>query len=69
MLHILPNLLGPPATTLVRYGAKYGGLIVYEKQWWRLISPIAVHAGIIHLISNVLIQVFILLRFWFLNFL
>jgi membrane associated rhomboid family serine protease len=49
-------MIGPPATTLVRYGAKYAGLIVYERQWWRLISPIAVHAGIIHLISNVVIQ-------------
>ena len=41
----------------MRYGGKYAGLIVGEKQWWRLISPIAVHAGIIHLISNVIIQV------------
>ena len=38
-------MLGPPATTLVRYGAKYAGLIVYQKQWWRLISPMALHAG------------------------
>ena len=44
-------------TCKVRYGGKYAGLIVYEKQWWRLISPIAVHAGIIHLLSNVIIQV------------
>ena len=39
-------MLGPPATTLVRYGAKYAGLIVYQKQWWRLISPMALHAGV-----------------------
>eukprot|EP00596_Hydrurales_sp_CCMP1899_P010425 CAMPEP_0119039022 /NCGR_PEP_ID=MMETSP1177-20130426/8296_1 /TAXON_ID=2985 /ORGANISM="Ochromonas sp, Strain CCMP1899" /LENGTH=324 /DNA_ID=CAMNT_0007002383 /DNA_START=47 /DNA_END=1018 /DNA_ORIENTATION=+ len=49
-------MIGPPATTLIRYGGKYAGLIVYENQWWRLISPIAVHAGIIHLIANVVIQ-------------
>jgi membrane associated rhomboid family serine protease len=45
----------------VRYGAKYAGLIVYKNEWWRLVSPIAVHAGIIHLVSNVIIQVWIVL--------
>jgi len=49
-------MYGPPATTMVRFGAKDAGLILYRKQWWRLFSPIMLHAGVIHLISNVLIQ-------------
>ena len=49
-------MVGPPATTLVRYGAKFAALIVYKKQWWRLVSPMALHAGVIHLICNVFIQ-------------
>jgi membrane associated rhomboid family serine protease len=49
-------MYGPPATTLVRFGAKDASLILYKKQWWRLFSPIMLHAGVIHLLSNVLIQ-------------
>ena len=49
-------MYGPPAATLVRYGAKETALIKYHGQWWRLISPIMLHAGIIHLVSNVFIQ-------------
>lgn len=49
-------MYGPPATTMVRFGAKDTSLILYKKQWWRLFSPIMLHAGVIHLISNVLIQ-------------
>jgi membrane associated rhomboid family serine protease len=49
-------MFGPYATTLVRYGAKYAALIIYRKQWWRLVSPMALHAGVVHLLCNVSIQ-------------
>ena len=49
-------MLGPHATTLVRYGAKYAALIIYRKQWWRLVSPMALHAGVVHLVCNISIQ-------------
>lgn len=49
-------MYGPPATTMVRFGAKDAGLILYKRQWWRLFSPIMLHAGAIHLVSNVLVQ-------------
>ena len=49
-------MLGPYPTTLVRYGAKYAALIIYRKQWWRLVSPMALHAGVVHLVCNVSIQ-------------
>lgn len=49
-------MMGPPGTTMVRYGAKFAAMIKYEHEWWRLFSPIMLHAGIVHLISNVAIQ-------------
>jgi len=49
-------MVGPSSLTLVEWGAKDAALIVYRGQWWRLISPIIMHAGVIHLLSNALIQ-------------
>lgn len=50
-------VVGPPVYTMVRFGAKETGLIVLRKQWWRIISPTMLHAGILHIAPNVLIQV------------
>lgn len=49
-------LVGPPATTMVRYGAKEAGLLVYRHEWWRLFTPIFLHAGVVHILSNGIIQ-------------
>jgi len=48
--------IGPPVYSLVRFGAKETGLIVLRKQWWRIISPTMLHAGILHIVPNVAIQ-------------
>jgi hypothetical protein len=60
---------GPPAQSTpptytsvpqVRYGAKEAALILYRHEWWRLISPIFLHAGVLHILSNGIIQVTLL---------
>jgi len=38
--------------TLDRYGAKDDFAIIHQGQWWRLITPIFLHAGILHLAVN-----------------
>ncbi|RYH32444.1 rhomboid family intramembrane serine protease [archaeon] len=48
---------GPPVETLVLFGAKEAGLIVYRNQWWRLLTSIMLHGGIIHIVPNALLQV------------
>lgn len=50
-------VMGPPVTTMVRWGAKETGLIVIKNEWWRLLSAVMLHAGILHILSNVAIQV------------
>ncbi|MBI4444020.1 MAG: rhomboid family intramembrane serine protease [Acidobacteria bacterium] len=37
--------------TLVRFGAKYGVLIM-EGEWWRFLTPIFLHGNLIHIIFN-----------------
>ena len=49
-------MVGPPGETLVIWGAKEGALIKYSKEWWRTISPVFLHAGILHVGSNGFIQ-------------
>jgi rhomboid protease GluP len=50
---IILTLKGGSQNTLVllRYGAKDSGLI-WEGQYWRLITPIFLHAGLTHLLLN-----------------
>lgn len=50
------SVVGPPVYVMVRWGAKQTALIVDENEWFRLVAPIMLHAGIFHLIPNVAIQ-------------
>lgn len=45
-------MIGPSASTLLSLGAKQSSLIVNEGQWYRLFSPMVLHAGIIHYLLN-----------------
>jgi len=46
-------MLGPGSEVLIDMGAKVTELII-EGQWWRLIAPMFLHAGLVHLLVNMI---------------
>ena len=42
----------PTTKQLVQWGANNGTLVLHYGQWWRLITAMFVHVGIIHIASN-----------------
>lgn len=52
-------LIGPSAQTLSELGARDTAKIVEEGQWWRLFTPLVLHAGIIHYFVNMAALFFI----------
>ncbi|XP_058769769.1 RHOMBOID-like protein 2 [Vicia villosa] len=58
-------LLGPSSSTLTKMGALKWENIVHQNQGWRLFTCILLHAGIIHLLSNMVYLVFISIRLQF----
>ncbi|XP_057798563.1 RHOMBOID-like protein 2 [Salvia miltiorrhiza] len=55
-------LFGPSSSTLERFGGLNWDKVVHQHQGWRLISCIWLHAGLIHLLANMLSLVFIGIR-------
>jgi rhomboid protease GluP len=49
-------MVGPNPDVLSYWGAKNSYDILYEHEYWRLFSPIMLHAGIFHLLCNVAVQ-------------
>lgn len=47
-------MIGPSAETLLELGAKQTSLIVNDGEWFRLFSPMVLHAGIVHYLLNML---------------
>ncbi|KAI4303499.1 hypothetical protein MLD38_039119 [Melastoma candidum] len=45
-------LFGPSSSTLVKMGALDWSKIVHQKQGWRLITSIWLHAGVVHMLLN-----------------
>jgi len=52
-------MIGPSAQTLLDMGAKKTSLIVDDGEWYRLFSPMFLHAGLIHFFLNMLALWFI----------
>ncbi|KAF8086788.1 hypothetical protein N665_0612s0009 [Sinapis alba] len=52
-------LLGPSSSTLEKMGALAWGKIVHKRQGWRLLTCMWLHAGVIHLLTNMFCVAFI----------
>jgi membrane associated rhomboid family serine protease len=52
-------LIGPSSETLIKCGARQTNLIVNEGQWFRLFTPMVLHAGLVHYVINMLAMYFI----------
>lgn len=52
-------LIGPSSETLIKCGARDTNLIVNEAQWYRLFTPMILHAGIVHYVVNMMALYFI----------
>jgi len=49
-------MIGPYPDGLSYWGGKNSYDLLYNKEWWRLFSPVLLHAGVFHLMCNVAIQ-------------
>jgi membrane associated rhomboid family serine protease len=52
-------MIGPSAQSLIRAGARETTLMVDQGQWFRIFSPVILHAGLIHYCINMLAMWFI----------
>ena len=50
-------MIGPYPDALSEWGAKNAVNILQDGEWYRLVTPIMLHAGVIHLLCNVAVQV------------
>lgn len=50
------HMIGPHSHSLDEVGAKNAAQILYNHEWWRLLSACFLHGGVLHLLSNVFVQ-------------
>jgi len=50
------QMIGPHPHYLDKVGAKNTAKMLLRNEWWRLISPLLLHGGVLHLLMNVLVQ-------------
>jgi len=49
-------MIGPYPDALSDWGGKNAINILEDGEWWRLLTPILLHAGVIHLLCNIAVQ-------------
>jgi len=49
--------LGVSLETLIILGGKDVPLIIYDQEWWRIITPVFFHVGLGHLVLNLIAQI------------
>jgi rhomboid protease GluP len=48
----MSRLFGFDGPSLIRYGSGYSGLTVQLAEWWRIVTPIFLHGGLLHFAFN-----------------
>ncbi len=48
----MSRLFGFDGISLIRYGSGYAGLTLPLHEWWRIVTPIFLHGGLLHFVFN-----------------
>jgi rhomboid protease GluP len=49
---MIARLIGFDTLTAIRYGSGHSGLTVGLHEWWRLVTPVFLHGGLLHFVFN-----------------